>query len=150
MNNILEVNNVSKSFGKFKALSDVSINVPKNSIFGLPSPNGAGKTTLIRIINQITLPDFGSVKLDGELLCSRQFKILGYLPEERGLYKSMKVSEQALYLAQLKGLSYKDAKRDSIIGLKSYRFLIGGTKSSRAFKRHGAENSVYSYSYAPT
>ena len=111
MNNILEVNNVSKSFGKFNALSDVSINVPKNSIFGLLGPNGAGKTTLIRIINQITLPDFGSVKLDGELLCSRHVQNIGYLPEERGLYKSMKVSEQALYLAQLKGLSYKDAKK---------------------------------------
>jgi ABC-2 type transport system ATP-binding protein len=111
MNNILEVNNVSKSFGKFKALSDISINVPKNSIFGLLGPNGAGKTTLIRIINQITLPDFGSVKLDGELLCSRHVQNIGYLPEERGLYKSMKVSEQALYLAQLKGLSYNDAKK---------------------------------------
>ena len=85
MNNILEVNNVSKSFGKFKALSDVSINVPKNSIFGLLGPNGAGKTTLIRIINQITLPDFGSVKLDGELLCSRHVQNIGYLPEELSL-----------------------------------------------------------------
>ena len=149
MNNILEVNNVSKSFGEFKALSDVSINVPKNSIFGLLGPNGAGKTTLIRIINQITLPDFGSVKLDGELLCSRHVQNIGYLPEERGLYKSMKVSEQALYLAQLKGLSYKDAKKRlnywfeklqishwwEIIGLKSYRFLIGGTKKFKSFQK---------------
>ena len=93
------------------------------------------KQLSIRIINQITLPDFGSVKLDGELLCSRHVQNIGYLPEERGLYKSMKVSEQALYLAQLKGLSYKDAKRDSIIGLKSYRFLIGGTKKFKSFQK---------------
>ena len=111
MNNLLEVNNVSKSFGNFSALTNISLNIPKNSIFGLLGPNGAGKTTLIRIINQITFPDSGHVMFDGELLEPNHVKFIGYLPEERGLYKSMRVSEQALYLAQLKGLSFSDAKK---------------------------------------
>tara|TARA_R110000868_G_scaffold330120_4_gene591045 strand:+ start:1452 stop:2378 length:927 start_codon:yes stop_codon:yes gene_type:complete len=110
MSNLLEVNEVSKNFGDFKALNKVSISVPKGSIFGLLGPNGAGKTTLIRVINQITMPDSGSVYLDGEPLSNLHIKDIGYLPEERGLYKSMKVGEQALYLAQLKGLSKAEAK----------------------------------------
>ncbi|AXP81870.1 putative ABC transporter ATP-binding protein YxlF [Mariniflexile rhizosphaerae] len=110
MSNLLEVNQVSKNFGDFKALNNVSISVPKGSIFGLLGPNGAGKTTLIRIINQITMPDSGAVHLDGELLNATHIKDIGYLPEERGLYKTMKVGEQALYLAQLKGLSKAEAK----------------------------------------
>ncbi|MBJ6367062.1 ABC transporter ATP-binding protein [Snuella sedimenti] len=110
MSNLLEVNKVSKKFGDFRALNEVSITVPKGSIFGLLGPNGAGKTTLIRIINQITMPDTGTVRLDGDLLNSNHIKDIGYLPEERGLYKSMKVGEQALYLAQLKGLSKAEAK----------------------------------------
>lgn len=110
MSNLLEVNQVSKNFGDFKALNNVSISVPKGSIFGLLGPNGAGKTTLIRIINQITMPDSGAVHLDGELLNAAHIKDIGYLPEERGLYKTMKVGEQALYLAQLKGLSKAEAK----------------------------------------
>jgi len=85
--------------------------VPKGSIFGLLGPNGAGKTSLIRIINQITLPDSGTVYLDGEILQSHHIQHIGYLPEERGLYKSMKVGEQALYLAQLKGMSKYEAKK---------------------------------------
>jgi len=105
------VNSVSKNFGKFTALNNVSIEVPKGSIFGLLGPNGAGKTTLIRVINQITMPDSGSVMLDGQPLQSQHIKDIGYLPEERGLYKSMKVGEQALYLAQLKGLSKSEAKK---------------------------------------
>ena len=111
MNNLLEVNNVSKYFGDFKALNDVSITIPRGSIFGLLGPNGAGKTTLIRVINQITMPDSGSVSLDGEPLHQNHIKDIGYLPEERGLYKSMKVGEQAIYLAQLKGLSKAEAKK---------------------------------------
>lgn len=111
MNNLLEVQSISKKFADFQALSSVNINVPKNSIFGLLGPNGAGKTTLIRIINQITMPDSGKVILDGEPLQPHHVQHIGYLPEERGLYKSMKVGEQALYLAQLKGLSYKEAKK---------------------------------------
>lgn len=111
MSYLLEVNKVSKNFGSFKALNDVSIAVPQGSIFGLLGPNGAGKTTLIRIINQITMPDGGSVYLDGVRLNQDHVRDIGYLPEERGLYKSMKVGEQALYLAQLKGLSKAEAKK---------------------------------------
>ena len=110
MSDLLVANSVSKNFGDFTALNNVSINVPKGSVFGLLGPNGAGKTTLIRIINQITMPDTGNVILDGEALQSHHIKDIGYLPEERGLYKSMKVGEQALYLAQLKGLSRREAK----------------------------------------
>ena len=110
MNDLLVANSVSKSFGDFKALNNVSISVPKGSIFGLLGPNGAGKTTLIRIINQITMPDEGQVLLDGSALKPSHISDIGYLPEERGLYKSMKVGEQALYLAQLKGLSKQEAK----------------------------------------
>lgn len=111
MNNLLVANSVSKNFGKFKALNNVSIEVPKGSIFGLLGPNGAGKTTLIRVINQITIPDTGNVMLDGEPLQTHHIKDIGYLPEERGLYRSMKVGEQALYLAQLKGMSKSEAKK---------------------------------------
>ncbi|TCK66766.1 ABC-2 type transport system ATP-binding protein [Winogradskyella wandonensis] len=110
MNKLLVAESVSKNFGKFRALNNVSIAVPQGSIFGLLGPNGAGKTTLIRIINQITLPDEGRVILDGQALKPEHIKDIGYLPEERGLYKSMKVGEQALYLAQLKGMSKSEAK----------------------------------------
>ncbi|RZT00225.1 ABC transporter ATP-binding protein [Aquimarina brevivitae] len=110
MTNLLEVKNVSKHFGSFTALDSVSLSVPEGSIFGLLGPNGAGKTTLIRIINQITMPDEGEVFLGQEKLHPLHIKDIGYLPEERGLYKSMKVGEQALYLAQLKGLSKQEAK----------------------------------------
>lgn len=100
---------VSKSFINHKALDNVSIHVPEGSIFGLLGPNGAGKTTLIRIINQIYAPDCGVVKINGEILRPKHVESIGYLPEERGLYKKMKVGEQAIYLAQLKGLSKSDA-----------------------------------------
>jgi ABC-2 type transport system ATP-binding protein len=110
MHNLLKVNSVSKNFGNFTALNKVSLSVQKGSIFGLLGPNGAGKTTLIRIINQIMIPDSGQVFLDGDLLNAAHIKDIGYLPEERGLYKTMKVGEQALYLAQLKGLSKAEAK----------------------------------------
>ena len=92
-------------------MQNVSIEIPKNSIYGLLGPNGAGKTTLIRIINQISFPDQGEIFFEGEPLRSEHIAQIGYLPEERGLYKSMKVGEQALYLAQLKGLSKNDAKQ---------------------------------------
>lgn len=110
MNNILVVDQVTKQFGNHTALKNVSLEIPKNSIYGLLGPNGAGKTTLIRIINQITYPDQGAVFFDGVPLRAEHISQIGYLPEERGLYKSMKVGEQALYLAQLKGLSKHDAK----------------------------------------
>jgi ABC-2 type transport system ATP-binding protein len=111
MKNLLEINNVVKTYGDFTALNNVSLQIPKGSVFGLLGPNGAGKTSLIRIINQITMPDSGTIFLDGELLSPKHIADIGYLPEERGLYKSMKVGEQALYLAQLKGLSKEDAKK---------------------------------------
>jgi ABC-2 type transport system ATP-binding protein len=111
MKNALETNSVSKNFGDFTALNNVSITVPKGCIFGILGPNGAGKTTLIRIINQITLPDSGSILLDGEPLQPNHIKDIGYLPEERGLYKTMKVGEQVLYLSQLKGLSKAEVKK---------------------------------------
>lgn len=111
MDNILEVKNVVKQYGDYTALNNVSLQVPKGSIYGLLGPNGAGKTSLIRIINQITMPDKGEVLLDGQKLNLDHVKDIGYMPEERGLYKSMKVGEQALYLAQLKGLSKAEAKK---------------------------------------
>jgi ABC-2 type transport system ATP-binding protein len=110
MNTILSVENVTKTYGTFKALNKVSLAIPKGSIFGLLGPNGAGKTSLIRIINQITLPDSGAIFIDGKPLQLNNIKDIGYLPEERGLYKSMKVGEQAIYLAQLKGMSKAEAK----------------------------------------
>ncbi|WP_224484817.1 ABC transporter ATP-binding protein [Robertkochia aurantiaca] len=109
---MLVAEHVSKKYGQHLALDDVSIRIPKNSIFGLLGPNGAGKTTLIRIINQITYPDHGKVLFDGEPLERKHIAQIGYLPEERGLYKNMKVGEQAIYLARLKGLSKSDAKKE--------------------------------------
>ena len=111
MSSILEVQQVVKQYGDYTALNEVSLTVPKGSIYGLLGPNGAGKTSLIRIINQITLPDSGKILLDGEPLKPEHVKQIGYLPEERGLYKSMKVGEQCLYLAQMKGLSKAEAKK---------------------------------------
>ena len=111
MNHLLEINNVVKTYGDYTALNKVSLQIPRGSVFGLLGPNGAGKTSLIRIINQITMPDSGTVFLDGEPLSPKHIADIGYLPEERGLYKSMKVGEQALYLAQLKGLSKEEAKK---------------------------------------
>ncbi|CCH52652.1 ABC transporter related protein [Fibrisoma limi BUZ 3] len=107
--NILETRHIVKQYAEHRALDDVSLVVPKGSIFGLLGPNGAGKTSLIRIINQITAPDEGEVILLGERLNPDHIRHIGYLPEERGLYKKMKVGEQLLYLAQLKGLSEKEA-----------------------------------------
>ncbi|WP_281226484.1 ABC transporter ATP-binding protein [Flavobacterium aquiphilum] len=111
MSTILEVNKVVKQYGDYVALNEVSLTVPKGSIYGLLGPNGAGKTSLIRIINQITMPDSGKIILDGELLQPKHVQYIGYLPEERGLYSSMKVGEQCLYLAQMKGLSKAEAKK---------------------------------------
>ena len=111
MSHILVAEGVSKSYGNHVALSNISLEIPKNCIYGLLGPNGAGKTTLIRIINQISYPDKGKVFFDGELLAPHHIAVIGYLPEERGLYKSMKVGEQVLYLAQLKGLSKIEAKK---------------------------------------
>ena len=111
MNNFIEINNVSKTYGNYKALNNISIRVPRQSIYGLLGPNGAGKTTLIRMLNQITAPDEGEIIFNGEKLNRSHITQIGYLPEERGLYRSMKVGEQAVYLAQLKGVSQKDAEK---------------------------------------
>ena len=111
MTNFIEINNVSKTYGNYKALNNISIRVPRQSIYGLLGPNGAGKTTLIRMLNQITAPDEGEIIFNGEKLNRSHISQIGYLPEERGLYKSMKVGEQAIYLAQLKGISHKEAEK---------------------------------------
>ncbi len=111
MAHLLQATDIVKEFQGHRALSKVSINVPKGSIFGLLGPNGAGKTTLIRIINQITAPDSGTVTFNGHPLKREDVSRIGYLPEERGLYKKMKVGEQSLYLAQLKGLSAAEAQK---------------------------------------
>ncbi len=107
---ILSIQNVVKRYAEHTALAGVSLEIPKGQIFGLLGPNGAGKTSLIRIINQITAPDEGQVIFDGELLQPKHVEQIGYLPEERGLYKKMKVGEQLMYLAQLKGLSRTEAQ----------------------------------------
>jgi ABC-2 type transport system ATP-binding protein len=108
---LFEAKNVTKQYGSSLALDNVSISVPEQCIYGLLGPNGAGKTTLIRIINQITGPDSGELFLNGKKLVPSDVQLIGYLPEERGLYKKMKVGEQALYFAQLKGLPKAEAMR---------------------------------------
>ncbi|HPT43533.1 MAG TPA: ATP-binding cassette domain-containing protein, partial [Paludibacteraceae bacterium] len=109
--NLLEVNNVVKQYSGQLALDGVSLTVPKGTVYGLLGPNGAGKTTLIRIINCITAPDSGEILLNGKKLSPKDVRNIGYLPEERGLYKKMKVGEQAMYLAQLKGMTKHDATK---------------------------------------
>jgi len=106
---MLSIRNIVKQYAKHRALDDVSIEIEQGSVFGLLGPNGAGKTSLIRIINQITAPDQGEILLNGEKLNPSHISKIGYLPEERGLYKKMEIGEQMLYLAQLKGLSKADA-----------------------------------------
>lgn len=107
---LLDVLNVSKSFADHKALDNVTMHVPEGVIYGLLGPNGAGKTTLIRLINRITAPDSGSIELNGVGIKQKDVEQIGYLPEERGLYKKMKVKEQIVYFAQLKGVKSRDAK----------------------------------------
>lgn len=109
--NIIECRNVSKNFGEKVALDNVSVSVPKGGIFGLLGPNGAGKTTLIRIINRITIPNGGEVLFDGRPITQSDVEKIGYLPEERGLYRKMEVGDQAMYLAQLKGMSAAEARK---------------------------------------
>ena len=109
---LIRCKDVCKSFGEKVALDHVSVDIPKGKIFGLLGPNGAGKTTLIRIINRITIPNSGSVLFDGRPITQDDVEKIGYLPEERGLYRKMKVGDQAMYLAQLKGMSSKEAARE--------------------------------------
>ena len=121
---IIEIKNVTKTFGEKVALDNVSLDIPKGGIFGLLGPNGAGKTTLIRIINRITIPTAGEVYFQGRKITQSDVEKIGYMPEERGLYRKMKVGDQAMYLAQLKGMSSADAQRE----LKKWfvRFEIQG------------------------
>ena len=112
MNNLLSIDSVSKHYGDFTALNNISLNVKEGSIFGLLGPNGAGKTTLIRIINQITRPDEGKILFNNEILNINHIRDIGYLPEERGLYPKMNIGDQAVYLAQLKGLQRDTAKSE--------------------------------------
>ena len=120
----ISVNEVTKKYADHIALDHMCIDIPKQCIYGLLGPNGAGKTTLIRILNQITAPDSGEVRIDGEMLNQRHIARIGYLPEERGLYKKMKVGEQAIYLAELKGIKKVEAQKR----LKTWfdKFEIGG------------------------
>ena len=109
---LIECKEISKRFGEKVALDKVSVDIPKGKIFGLLGPNGAGKTTLIRIINRITIPNSGEVLFDGRPITQDDVEKIGYLPEERGLYRKMEVGDQAMYLAQLKGMSANDARRE--------------------------------------
>ncbi|MDC0249643.1 ATP-binding cassette domain-containing protein [Flavobacteriales bacterium] len=126
---LLIVKDVIKQFGDYTALNKVNISVPKGSIYGLLGPNGAGKTTLMRIINQITAPDSGSLIFDGIPLTKNHISDIGYLPEERGLYKKMKVGEQAIYLAQLKGMSYTEALKKLKFWFKKLDILSWWSKT---------------------
>lgn len=122
--NILTIEHIHKSYGDFKALNDISLAIPEGSIFGLLGPNGAGKTTLIRIITQIIAADKGSILINNEPLNAAHIRNIGYLPEERGLYKKMKVGEHLLYLARLKGLSKNEAMEQIKIWFR--KFEIAG------------------------
>ena len=121
---IIEIKNVTKTFGEKVALDNVSLDIPEGGIFGLLGPNGAGKTTLIRIINRITIPTSGEVYFQGRNITQDDVEKIGYMPEERGLYRKMKVGDQAMYLAQLKGMSAVEAQKE----LKKWfvRFEIQG------------------------
>src|SRR6186713_2893933 len=108
---IIDIKRVTKNYAAHKALDEISLEIPEKSVFGLLGPNGAGKTSLIRIITQITAPDSGKVLFKGAPLSQKHIELMGYLPEERGLYKKMEVGEQTLYLAMLKGMSRADAMK---------------------------------------
>jgi ABC-2 type transport system ATP-binding protein len=127
--NILEAQHIIKRYSNHTALNGVSINIPRGSIFGLLGPNGAGKTSLIRIITQITAPDSGKVYFNGELLSPKHISQIGYLPEERGLYKKMKVGEQLLYLTQLKGISKVEAMDKLKIWFKKFEIQAWWNKN---------------------
>ena len=118
---LLKIENVTKRYSAHTALNDVSLEVPQGAIYGLLGPNGAGKTTLIRVINRITLPDAGRVIFDGHEITDQDIYNIGYLPEERGLYKKMKVGEQAIFFARLKGLS----RREAVVRLKEWFVRLG-------------------------
>ena len=126
---LLEAKNLTKTYSNKTALDDFSIAIPKGCIYGLLGPNGAGKTSLIRIINQITRQDSGEVFFNNEILQPKHIQEIGYMPEERGLYKNMSIGEQCIYLAQLKGMSKTQAKEKLNFGLKDYKLKNGGIKN---------------------
>jgi len=123
MGNIITANNIVKRYSKHLALDGVSLSVPQGTIYGLLGPNGAGKTSMIRIINQITAPDSGEVFFGDEKITPRHTELIGYLPEERGLYKKMRVGEQAVYLARLKGMEKRDAESKLKDWFKKFEIL---------------------------
>lgn len=117
--NIIETHNIRKNFGTKIALDGISIHIPQNEICGLLGPNGAGKTTLMRILTRILQPDDGSILFNNRTFCDKDMAHIGYLPEERGLYSSMKIAEQLIFLARLKGVSRSEAKRRTLLWLES-------------------------------
>lgn len=131
----MEARGVVKRFAGHTALDGVSVEVRPGRVFGLLGPNGAGKTTLIRIINRITMPDEGEVMMGGRLMTDADVRRIGYLPEERGLYKKMKVGEQALYLAQAKGLDKTTARNACANGSTSLTSIRGGTRNLRSLSK---------------
>ncbi len=144
MDNILTIENVSKSYTGHVALDDVSLAVPRGSIYGLLGPNGAGKTTLIRVINRITIPDCGRVLLDGKPIAVEDIYRIGYMPEERGLYKKMRVGDQAIFFARIKGMSKADAAKRLhawFERLGNRRVVVAQGRGS--VQRHGAEGAVH-------
>ena len=132
---LLTVEHVSKHYARHTALDDVSLAIPRGSVYGLLGPNGAGKTTLIRIINRITAPDSGRVLFGDREIAPADVLRIGYLPEERGLYKKMKVGEQALFFARLKGLSRRDATARLKVWFERFGIAAGGTRRSRSSRR---------------
>lgn len=145
----LETRQVIKRYANHTALDGVSITVPEGQVFGLLGPNGAGKTTLIRIINRITAPDAGEVWFDGRLSRPEDIYSIGYLPEERGLYKKMKVGEQAIYLAQLKGLSRQEAKKRLTDWFERFEIMPWwNKKAGGTFQRYATESAVCHYRVA--
>lgn len=137
--NFIEVKDVVKDYDKHRALDHVSLSVPEGCIYGLLGPNGAGKTSLIRIINQITKPDSGEVFLNGNPLKPEDVRDMGYLPEERGLYKKMKVADQIMYLAQLKGMSRKDVETEMNVWLERFDLTEWRNKKVEALSKGMAQ-----------
>ena len=149
--NFLETEDVVKQYANHLALDKVSIQVPEGKVFGLLGPNGAGKTTLIRIINRITAPDSGLVRFNGREFQPEDIYQIGYLPEERGLYKKMKVGEQAIYLAQLKGLSYQEARIRLIRWFEKFEYhALVEQETGRVVQRDAAENTIHHHHHSRT
>jgi len=151
MNTILDIQHLRKQFSDQKAVDDISFGIRKGSIFGLLGPNGAGKTTLLRMITGIFYPDAGNILLNGKPFDPLQdVGRIGYMPEERGLYKKMKVGEHLLYLAQLKGLSEAAAKKEIYFWLEKFDITeLVEQKNGRTLQRDATENPIHLYRFAP-